>query len=160
MRKRGTPLFLARYLCSFYSQSELALGPEFLELTNRVWEVGRPRGSGERGREQGESTHGSRGQGLCRPIREAGGLKAVGRGVGGSRNSRPSKAEPIRVRRWRRLANQRAEQAKQGGRAEDPCTDAAGSLGSVKGAWRAEATEEAGRRQWLKGRLLTCGEEV
>ena len=86
--------------------------------------------------------------------------KAVGRGVDGSRNSRPSKAEPIRVRRWRRLANQRAEQAKQGGWAEDPCSDAAGSLGSVKGAWRAEAAEEAGRRQWLKGRLLTCGEEV
>lgn len=64
----------------------------------------------------------------------------MGRGVGGSRIPRPSKAEPIRVRRWRRLANQRAEQAKQGGgavRVEESRTDAAGFLGSVKGAWRA-----------------------
>lgn len=45
-------------------------------------------------------------------------------------------------------------------RVEESRTDAAGSLGSVKGAWRAEAAEEAGSRQWLKGRLLTCGEKV
>lgn len=48
----------------------------------------------------------------------------------------------------------------KGVRVEESRTDAAGSLGSVKGAWRAEAAEEAGRRQWLKGRLLTCGEKV
>lgn len=82
----------------------------------------------------------------------------MGRGVGGSLNSRPSNVAPIRVRRRRRLANQRAGQAKQG--VEESRADAAGSLASVRGAGRAEAAEEAGRRQWLKGRLLTCREEV
>lgn len=82
----------------------------------------------------------------------------MGRGVGSSRNSRPSNAGPIRVRRWRRLANQRAGQEKQG--VEESRAAAAGSLASVRGAGRAGAAEEAGRRQWLKGRLLTCREEV
>lgn len=43
---------------------------------------------------------------------------------------------------------------------EESRADAAGFRASVRGAGRAEATEEAGSGLWFKGQLLTCGDEV